>query len=603
MNWDHLQAVLWLRWRILVNRVRRGGKMGNAVFGFLLFLAVCASIGCFVLALVLGLATLKDATPFPLMAVWAGLALGFLFLWTIGLLTDLQRSDSMSFKHLLHLPVSLRWVFLYNYLSSFVSLAVAIFLPAMLGLCLAMAIVLGPAMLVSIPLVFAYFGMITALTYQLRGWLARVMEDKRRGRTIIAAITMGFVLVLQAPNLINLSTQGARREASARRIEERAELQRAVNNWTGADRSEAEAALARFDESEAREDEELDRQVTFAAKLLPVGWLPYGVRAGFERRWLASGLCVLGMLAIGGWSLRRSYRTTLDFTVGKQSGGPSAAAKRPSSATQSTAARKPLMVERRLPLVADAEAGIASATLRALLRAPEAKLLLLSPVLLLGLFGFMLAKNPALDRLGGYAPAMSLGAAATGLLSIMQLIQNQFGLDRSGFRAYLLSPVSRDGILRGKNLAIAPLALGVGLLALVGLEFFVPVDVSHFFGGCLQMISAYLLFCLVGNTISILGPMRLKENALKAESVDLKTILWQLLSLVLIPVVLSPLLLPFGVEFVLRAQELETALPVYLGLHAFLLGVIALLYRWLVRRQGELLQEREQRILEVLTRV
>jgi len=602
LNYSHLQAVLWLRWRILVNRLRRGGKVGGVLLGVLLFLAVCTSLGLFVLTLVLGLTTLEKATPFELMTTWVGLALGFLFFWMVGLLTDLQRSDSMSFKHLLHLPVSLRWVFLYNFLSSFVSVSILIFLPAMLGLCLAMTIVLGPAMLVSFPLVLAFFGMVTALTYQLRGWLARLMEDKRRGRTVLAAVTMGFVLVLQAPNLLNLTRQESSRAERQRVRAERRELRQTIARG-GPEREAAEEALARLDAQEQESKAELDAQFSLIAATLPVGWLPYGVRATHERRWLPSALCLLGMLGIGGWSLQRSYRTTVAFTTGARSSAKSATAPRATPEMSPSAARKPLLVERTLPFVADAEAAIAFATLRALLRAPEAKLLLLSPIILLGLFGFLLGKNPALDQLGDYAPAMSLGAASTGLLSIMQLIQNQFGLDRAGFRAFVLSPVPRAGVLRGKNLAVAPLALGVGLAALTGLAFFVPLDASHFLGGCLQMVSAYLLFCLVGNTISILGPMRLKENALKAENVNAKTILWQLLSLFLIPIVLSPLLIPFGVEFTLRALEVESALPVYLILHTLGLAAVVLLYRWLIQVQGALLQSREQRILELLTRV
>ena len=602
MNYSHLQAVLWLRWRILANRIRRGGNVGGVMFGVLLFFAAGTSLGLFVLALVLGLTTLDKATPFELMATWAGLALGFLFFWMVGLLTDLQRSDSMSFKHLLHLPVSLRWVFLYNYLSSFVSFSVGIFLPAMLGLCIAMSIVLGPALLVSIPLVLAFFGMVTALTYQLRGWLARLMEDKRRGRTVLAALTIGFVLVLQAPNLINLTREESSRAERQRLRAERRELRERIARG-GPEREAAEAALARLDAQREESRAALDAQVSFAAATFPVGWLPYGVRAAHERRWLPSALCLLGMFGIGALSLQRSYRTTLAFTRGAQSSGKGVAAPRAKPGVTPSAARRPALVERTIPFVADAEAAIACATLRALLRAPEAKLVLLSPVILLSLFGLLLAKNPAPAEFGDFAPAMSLGAAATGLLSILQLIQNQFGLDRAGFRAFVLSPVPRAGVLRAKNLAVAPLALGVGFAALAGLAFFVPLDASHFFGGCLQMVSAYLLFCLVGNTISILGPMRLKENALKAEHVDAKTVLWQLLSLFVVPLVLAPLLLPFGVEFALRALEFETAAPVYLILHALGLAAVVALYRWLIEVQGRLLQAREQRILEVLTRV
>ena len=152
MNWNHLSATLWVRWRILANRVRRAGKLGNTLFALLLGLAVLISIGSFVFALGVGVGELPGISPIRMMAAWGGLGIGFLFFWSIGLVTDLQRGDAMSLRNLLHLPVSLRWVFLYNYLSSFVSLSVTLFLPPMLGLGVAMIVVNGLSMLVVFPL-------------------------------------------------------------------------------------------------------------------------------------------------------------------------------------------------------------------------------------------------------------------------------------------------------------------------------------------------------------------------------------------------------------------------------------------------------------------
>ena len=62
---------------------------------------------------------------------WSSL---FLFFWTIGIVTELQRSEMLDLSRLLHLPVSLRDVFLLNYLASHFSLSLAMMLPAMLGL-------------------------------------------------------------------------------------------------------------------------------------------------------------------------------------------------------------------------------------------------------------------------------------------------------------------------------------------------------------------------------------------------------------------------------------------------------------------------------------
>ena len=80
--------------------------------------------------------------------------------------------------------------------------------------------------------------------------------------------------------------------------------------------------------------------------------------------------------------------------------------------------------------------------------------------------------------------------------------------------------------------------------------------------------------------------------------------------------VLAYLFLPRGAEppyqtvvwypgddaFFLPAGGWTRVIPVFLALHAVGLVGTCLLYRWVIQRQGELLQEREQHILDVLTR-
>ena len=613
MNWIHLKATIWLRWRILVNRVRRTSKLNNAVLGVLIVFGVCASMGLFALALLIGLAELDSAEPMHLMLIWVGLGFAFLFFWMIGLLADLQRADAMSFKNLLHLPVSLRWVFLYNYLSSFVSVSAAIFLPAMIGLSLAMVIVHGPLMLLSFPLVLGFFGMITALTYQLRGWLAHLMENKRRGRNIVAVITVVLILLIQTPNLINLGLHRSDRDedeaVALEQVENGSATVNGVEEQIGIGGSfdppgSAEQTVAARQARKAKDQADLDHLATLGAMIIPIGWLPYGVRAAFEGRWFPSVLCALGMLTIATWSLCRSFRTTMASVVGLESGRPVIAilGSKPGTGAGETVERKLLLVERRLPFVSERVAGIAVGSLRSLLRAPEVKMLLLSPLILVGLFIFMLSTNPALDKMANYAPLMSLGAVAMGLLSIGQLTQNHFGLDRDGFRTYVLSPVPRHLILIGKNLGIAPIGLGIGLAALIALQFFVVLDLSHFLGGCLQLVSAYLILCLYGNSLSINVPMRLKEHGLKATNAKLQVVLLHMISLIFIPVILSPLLIPYVVELVIGGAAWARFVPVYLLLHVAGLIAVALLYRRMIRSQGKYFQAREETILETLTR-
>jgi len=126
-----------------------------------------------------------------------------LFSWIIGLLTELQRSEVISFQKLLYYPISLTGTFLVNYLSSFASFTLIIFLPAMIGLCIASVVALGPYLLVTLPMLFGLVLMVTAVTYQFRGWLASLMMNKRRRRTLVMAIGAAFILIVQLPNLFN----------------------------------------------------------------------------------------------------------------------------------------------------------------------------------------------------------------------------------------------------------------------------------------------------------------------------------------------------------------------------------------------------------------
>lgn len=602
MRTEHLRAILWMRWCILRNRLRRRSELGNAVLGILMVLALLVSAAAFVMALLIGIEELPEASPQGLMLVWIGLALGFLFFWTIGLVTDLQRSDSMSFRNLLHLPVSLGWVFLYNYLGSFVSFSIALFLPAMLGLALAMVVVQGTPMLLALHLLLGFFVMVTALTYQLRGWLARLMENKRRGRSIVAIVTIAFVLLMQVPNLINMRV--ARQNRDERRAERQVEhaLRDRVRRG-GADGAAAQAELDRRRAEDDREDQDLVQGITLAAMVLPPGWLPYGVRATFEGRWHVGLLGALGMLAIGLGSLRLSYRSTMRGLM--LAGGPARrrAAARPRSATVARAASqvpagKPLLVERHLPLVGERVSAIALACLRSLLRAPEAKLLMLTPVILVLVFWMLLSNRSALG-VEGLAPSMTFGAIALGMVSVVPLVQNVFALDRSGFRAFVLSPAPRGEILLGKNLAHAPIALAIGLVALIALQVLVGGDLFHLVGALFQLASATLLTSLVGNLLSILNPMRLREGTLKAANASFLTVLWHLLALVMIPLTLFPLAVPGLLETFLPSVMRPGLFPV---LHALGFALVLLLYRWMLPRQGALLQQHEKRILEVITR-
>src|SRR5207302_578909 len=110
------------------------------------------------------------------------------------------------------------------------------------------------------------------------------------------------------------------------------------------------------------------------------------------------------------------------------------------------------------------------------------------------------------------------GAVAMVLLTMSQMICNQFGLDRNGFRVFILCPASRREILVGKNLALAPLVLGMGMLIVLALQAVSPMRVDYFLAFLPQMVSMYCLACLLGNTVSILAPMRIAPGTMKVSN-------------------------------------------------------------------------------------
>src|SRR5262249_60906359 len=103
---------------------------------------------------------------------------------------ELHRSGRLWLSRFSPLPVSLSGVFVLNYLSSLLSLTLVLLLPAMLGLTFGLLFGRGLAMLPLLPLLLAFLLMVTAVSYQFQGWLASLMVNKRRPRTILVLVTL-----------------------------------------------------------------------------------------------------------------------------------------------------------------------------------------------------------------------------------------------------------------------------------------------------------------------------------------------------------------------------------------------------------------------------
>jgi hypothetical protein len=608
VNGQHLRAFLWLRWRLLVNQLRRRGSV-NAVLALLLVgLVALSAAALFVIFFLVGLFALAKSSPAVLLYVWDSVVVTFLFVWAMGLVIELQRSEALSLEKFLHLPVSLKGAFLINYLSSLLSPTLIIFLSSMLALTLGLTLSQGPALLLLLPLLAAFFLMITAVTYQFQGWLAALMANKRRRRTVIVVATMVFILLSQLPNLLTLlGVWGTQRlDEPAIHVQQelkqlhhaletgkitRPQFERRRHEIT----KEFQAKIGQSNGSSSRQVEETTRLINL---VLPPGWLPLGAALCAEDNFLPTLLCMLGMASLGMLSLWRSYRTTVRLYTGAFSAGKRAKVAVPTPAKTATPAG--LLLEKHLPFLSEQATAVTLSSFHSLTRAPEAKMVLLTPVILLLVFGSLFLSRGA-DWPENVRPFMAFAAIGIVLFSMVQIVGNQFGFDRSGFRVFVLSAAPRWEILLGKNLAAAPLALTLSVLAVVLLQVVCPLRLDHLLAVLPQMISMYLLFCLLANWLSIFAPMAIRSGTLKPSNVNAISIVLQLVFTMLLPLALAPVLLPLAVEFVLVEWTGLGGLPIDLLLSLLECALIVYLYRLGLSWQGRVLQTREKEILRVVT--
>jgi len=555
MNWQHIQTFLWLRSRLRSNQRRRAGAISAVIQNVLVALLIAAAVAMFIAGVAVGFAALPQASAFTLMLVWDGLIVGLLFFWATELLMDLQRSELLSVEKFLHLPVSMSGAFLINYVGSVLTPSIILFAPAMAGLSIGLTASRGPAMLWQFPMLAAFLLLMTAVAYQFRGWLAALMTNKRRRRSVLAFATIGFVLIAQLPGLV----AGPRR---------------------------------------SYDGEQFRQIVLIANKAIPLGWLPYSVMASAEGSAAPAALSTLGFLLIGAASLRRSYRTTLRLYTGQIG-----AAKRPAASAVAATRAAPdrrAFLERRIPFLSEHAATVALASFRSFVRAPETKLMLLTPVVLALIFGSMLFA--ASSYVSPFVrPLQAVGANLMVLISMVGLAGNLFGFDRSGFRTFVLSAAPRKDILMGKNLALAPPAIVLGLIVTLVIQYGGPMRIDHLLATLALTAPMYLVYCLIANLSSIFAPMPVAPGSMKPVGAKGITILLHIIFFFLFPLALAPTLIPLGLEFLFDRLGWLEGLPLFLSMTLVECGLVAYLYPIALGWEGKLLQDREQRILEIVT--
>jgi hypothetical protein len=579
MNWSQLRTIIWLRWRLSRNQWSSGGTL-NAVLTLVitvigLGLCIVGSLA----GLVGGVVLLSKVPPPVMLIVWDLIFGVFLFMWLAGIVSEIQRSETIDISRLLHLPVSLRNVFVINYIASHLTFSLIFFVPAMLGV--STGLILGGRgfMVLMIPLVLCVVFMITAWTYCLRGWLVKLMMNKRRRRTIIAGVTFAFILLSQIPYIVTNLTD--------RRSHHKPEITKS-----------AQAEQKTSDESEEDEKFVLPQGLLIAHKVIPFLWIGYGAMSLAGGNVWPAILCTAGGFGIGALGLKRAYRSTLSFYQGQTTGKRS---KRKPKVEKLVDTGKNL-IERQIPGIPEEAAASAMAFFRCLMRAPEVKMMLGTNFIMLLIFGTMIFVKRSANIGESFKPLIATGAVVFMCLGLSQLMYNLFGFDRSGFRQLVLLPAPRKQILLGKNLAFLPLAIAIGVILLIFVMVVMDISFVTIIAAFLQLLAAFLILSMVGNMISIFVPYRIAPGSLKPTKSSTKTTVLMLISRLFFPVVVAPIFFPPAIGLLFSKFSLLPAAPVNLVFSAALLALLALFYRLSLGPLGELLQRREKEILDVVTK-
>ena len=573
MNWNQLKTILWLRWRLSRNQWSRGGQINAVLTMIITAIGLGISVIGGIAGVLIGSLAMAKVEPATLLLIWDIIILAFSFFWLIGLISEIQRSETIDIGRMLHLPVFLRDIFIINYLTSHFTPSVVLFLPVMLGLSIGLFLGKSWLMIFMLPLVLGFVFMISAWTYCLRGWLVTLMVNKRRRRAIIAGITFGFILIFQLPNLLGQFMHNHHRP-KPNVVKQ--------NTGVGQDKNKLEIPGA----------------LLIAHRYVPILWVGNGAMTLAQGKPLSAVLCAAGAFAIGGLGLRRAYRSTIRFYQGQATG---------KVTTRKPKAKKVVkaqsnFIERQLPCVSNEASAMGLAFLRSIMRAPEIKMMLGTNLLIFLIIGGSMLLRHSARFSEAYKPFVATGAIVVTFFGMSQLMFNLFGADRIGFRMLVLTPVRRERILLGKNLAYLPIALFIGLILLILVKFIGHIPVLFIFAATLQLIAAFFLLSMVGNLVSVLVPFRIAPGSMKPTKNSTLTTLLIIVSHMMFPVTMAPMFIAPITGLLFSKAHLLPAGPTNLIVSAVLLALILFAYNRSLPSLGKLLQQREKKILEVVTR-
>jgi hypothetical protein len=348
---------------------------------------------------------------------------------------------------------------------------------------------------------------------------------------------------------------------------------------------------------------------------VPPGWVPIGAQALAEGRAWPALLGMLGCAAIGALGLRRAYLSTLRFYQGGSVRKGAARTARAAAAAAGTAVTgaaaaatrggavrdSSRFLERRLPRIPEQAAVVALATFRSMMRAPEMKLQFgTSFIITLVVGGSLLFRSTG--RLPEAAGAfIATGVVVFSMFLLIGFVGNQFGFDRDGFRAFVLSPAERWTIVLGKNLAVVPMGAVASTVLLIIVTLWLHLSPFVFLATLLQLLVGLIAAALVGTLLSILLPYRIQPGSMKPTKIPTLSMVILVLAQLSLPLVLTPAFLPPLIGFVWQRAGGPPAAVVNFGLSLAMAAVVVFVYWRALQPLGRLLHRRESRILATVS--
>jgi hypothetical protein len=573
-----LWALIALKWTLLRHTWHAGRWVSLAIAMGMGSGAVLLSLAAAVGLYFLGMAVAKIESPAIRLLLLDLPVAVYLFVWLWGLLMEVQRNDIIDLRKLLHLPVSLPMIFMFNFLASLAGPLLLLSLPGAVALLAGLSPPPTPMEQVLAPwqpwfalrpivwggaLLFAAFAlMLAAWAYYLRGVLAILMENKRRRRLVMTLIPVFFIVLGQLPGALSqmfqLHPQGV---------------------------------------APPVDDQTLMQGLIWGHLVFPPAWLPMGLWALGKPGLPQAMLLCVGLFLMTLLGLALGYRATLRHYTG--------AGTRPAArvaAAALPAVRANPVTLRRLPFVADDTAGLVWSFFTAYRRHPNIRLQMIMP-LAFGLFLLFMYRTGAYgNRIANDQSWLPVAALIWPYLNFGVFLFNAFGADGPAFRGLVLLPTPRRRFLVAKHLALFPFVGGLATL-FVGLGTVVigtPPYIAML--SLIHIVCLYLLFCAVGAWMSVLAPYRVGRDAMRGKGDRSTIMLLGLASMLLVGLLSLPTALCLSLDQLAAVLWDWHGFPLSLPATFLLLGIAALLYRTSLTHAGDLLMERETRVLAAVLR-